>query len=146
MILNPAERRVLRAIGQTMFPRGGAIDADATDADVVGYIEDYLGRLPALDRWQLRLFFRAFEVGFAAWSRNPGARFSTAHPDDRRDYLSSWEHSPRYAQRMGFNGLRMVFTFAWAESDAVKAGMGMNPPDPQASIEGELKKLARLNG
>lgn len=154
MILSPYERRVLRAIGQTMFPRGGAIDADAHDADVVSYIDDYLSRLPTWDRWQLRAFFRAFDLGFAAWCRNPMARFHTAHPDDRRDYLSSWEHSPRYTQRMGFQGLRMVFTFAWAESDAVKAGMGMIPPagspggiaGTRASIDDELKKLARLNG
>jgi len=147
MPLSSSEKRVLRAIGQTLFPRGGAIRIDGLDAEVVEYIEDYLDRLPRLDRWQLRAFFRAFDLGYAVAARHPSARFHSARPDDRHEYLASWENSPRYAQRMGFQGLKMVFSLAYAECGAVKTGMGMTPTgDTEIDMQTALQDLATTAG
>lgn len=134
MPLSTSERKLVAAIAATMFPRGGAIDVDSVDAGVVAWVEDYLDRLPRLDRLQLQAFFRAFDAGFAVTTADKGRRFVDAHPDERRDYLDAWEHSPRYAWRMGWQGLRMVFTMAYAASPAVREAMGEGE-DPRAVDE-----------
>ncbi len=140
MALSAVQRRILTAAAETMFPPGGAFDIDGNEAQVVDYIDDYLGRMPLVDRMQLLVFFRVFDAGLAWTSMNPLARFHTADPVTRREYLSSWETSPSYARRMGFQGLRMVLTFAYAESPEVKEAMGIPPED--GDLEQELRNLA----
>lgn len=145
MALAKTERRILQSVGQTMYPRGGAIDVDARDVGLVDYVEDYLDRLPYWDRIQLRAFFRLFDLGFAFTTTAPGRRFVDAHPDEQREYLDSWEHSPNYYKRMGWQGLRMVVTFAYAQSPDVKLGMGELAAEPEpGDVEQELKALAGL--
>jgi hypothetical protein len=143
MPLSKSERRVVKAIGQTIFPRGGAIDVDAVEAGVVEYVEDYVERLPPWNRVQMRALFFAFDRAFGINASQPGRRFVDAHPDERRVFLDSWEHSSNYYQRMLWAGLRMVLTLAYAEAPGVKVGMGEAAP-PEADVETEPKQPARL--
>jgi hypothetical protein len=129
MALTALDRKIVAAAADTLFPRGGAIDVDGTDAGVVAYVDDYLERLPSFERLKLLAFFRAFDVGLAWSTKRPGARFHTADPQTRRDYLAEWENG-NYTRRMGYQGLRMVLTFAYTESPAVKAAMKIDREPP----------------
>ena len=125
MALSELDRRIVTAAAETKFPPGGAFDTDGLEANVVDYVDDYLQRLPRLDRLQLLAFFRVFDAGMAWSEKRTGAPFHTADAVTRREYLSSWENSPTYSRRMGFQGMRMVLTFAYAECPAVKDAMGV---------------------
>lgn len=127
MGLSDNEKKIALAIGQTMFPRDSILQIDADDADVVGWIDDYLGRMPPFARGQIRALLNTFEYGYAAWSGRPRDTFSTARPQERAEYLDSWERSPTYTQRQLYEALRAMFTFAYVESDAVRTALGPTP-------------------
>ena len=142
MALSQAERRIVLAIGCALYPSGGAIPVDAEEAGVVEYIEDYLDRLPRGQRWQLRLLFRAFDLGHTVTALPPGRRFVSASLEEQQTYLASWEHDTRYWRRIGFSIFRMVFALAYAECHAVKEAMGTVPRD--ADVQAEIDKLPKL--
>lgn len=140
MPLTVSERRLVKSIAETLFPRGGAIDADAQDAHVAAWVEDYLDRLPTLDAAKLRAFFQLFATGYGTRLSHLGRSFVDAHIDERTEYLDSWEHSSSYTQRMGWQGLRMVFTMAYAASPVVREAMGefdaIEPSGPSTEAPG----------
>jgi len=116
MGLSDQEKRIVLAIGQTMFPRDSVLSIDADDAKVVAWTEDYLERMPPLARTQIRALITTFEYGYAAWSGHPRATFSAARPAERAAYLESWERSSTYSQRQLHEALRAMFTFAYVDS------------------------------
>lgn len=120
MGLSDHEKRIVLAIGQTMFPRDAILGVDASDAGVVPWIEDYLDRMPPFSRTQIRALLNTFEYGYAAWAGRPRDTFSAARPPERVAYLESWERSGAYMQRMLYEAIRAMFTFAYVESDAVE--------------------------
>jgi hypothetical protein len=139
MGLSDHERRIVLAIGQTMFPRDAVLGIDADDANVVEWVDDYLARMPPFARGQIRALLNSFEYGYAAWAGRPRDTFSAARPADRALYLESWERSSSYVQRMLYEALRAMFTFAYVESDAVEEQI--HPPQyapspPRAAGEG----------
>ena len=87
MGLTDHEKRIVDALGQTMFPRDRVLDVDGRDAGVVEYVEDYLWRMPPFGRTQVRALLTTFDLGFGAYAMRPGARFVTASTTDRSDYL-----------------------------------------------------------
>src|SRR5688572_22309634 len=117
MGLSDSEKKVVLALGQTMFPRDTTLPYDADDVDVVGWCDDYLDRMPPFSRAQIRALVNTFEYGFAAWAGRPRDTFSSARPADRAAYLESWERSATYTQRMLYEALRAMLTFAYVESD-----------------------------
>jgi hypothetical protein len=121
MVLTDGERRIVHALGQTMFPRDGVLGIDGDDADVTGWVDDYVGRMPALSRTQIRALLRAFDLGFGVWAGRPRDTFAAARPDARAAYLESWEHSATYTQRMLYEALRSFLSFAYVESAPVRA-------------------------
>ncbi|MEQ1504641.1 MAG: gluconate 2-dehydrogenase subunit 3 family protein [Myxococcota bacterium] len=123
MGLSDHERRVVLAIGQTMFPRDAVLGIDADDAGVVAWVEDYLDRMPPFARGQIRALLNTFDYGYAAWAARPRDTFAAARPADRVAYLESWERSSVYTQRMLYEALRAMFTFAYVESEPVSAAI-----------------------
>lgn len=119
-VLTDRELRIIRAIGQTMFPRDGVLGIDGEDAHVTAWVDDYMGRMTPLGRAQVRALVTAFDVGYAAWSGRPRDVFAAALPADRAAYLDSWERSATYTQRMLYEALRAMFTFAYVDSDVVR--------------------------
>ncbi len=124
MPLSDAEIAIARAVGMTLFPREGAIPLDADDAGVVEYFVDYWERLPNLEQAQVRALLLAVELGFAAWSRDPRARFTTATGEDRWAYLEGWSRTANHMQRMVFEGLRTMFLLGYVDSPAVRRAIG----------------------
>lgn len=129
MSLSDHERRIVLAIGQTMFPRDGVLSIDADDAGVVAWVDDYLDRMPPFSRTQVRALLNTFEYGFAAWSGRPRDTFSAARPADRTAYLESWERSSTYAQRQLHEALRTVLTFAYVDAEVVDRALRARPQE-----------------
>lgn len=121
MALSEQEKRAIVALGQTMFPRNKVIDLDGDDVDVVGWVEEYVRRMPPIGRAQIKAMINTFELGYGAWAMRPGATFSGARRKERESYLESWETSSTYAQRQLFQGLRAMMTFSFADAPAVMA-------------------------
>lgn len=121
MALSDQEKRIVHALGQTMFPRNKVIDLDGDDVDVVGFIDEYVRRMPPFARGQIRALLNTFELGFGAWALRPGARFTGANREDREAYLDSWEDASTYAQRQLFQAIRAMMTFSYADAPAVMA-------------------------
>ena len=145
MGLSDHEKRIVLAIGQTMFPRDSILPIDADDAGVVLWIEDYLGRMPPFSRTQIRALLNTFEYGYAAWAARPRDTFSAARPPDRARYLESWERSNTYMQRMLYEALRAMFTFAYVESDVVEQAIHPTrdvPVSPENGLTGTRSRAA----
>ncbi len=124
MPLTETEISIARAVAMALFPREGAIPLDAEDAEVVPYFLDYWERLPSLEQTQVRALLAAVELGFAAWARDPRARFTTASGEDRWSYLESWSKTANHMQRMVFEGLRTMFLLGYVDSPAVRRAIG----------------------
>lgn len=123
MSLSDHERRIVLAIGQTMFPRDAILSVDADDAGVVAWVDDYLDRMPPFSRTQIRALLNTFEYGYAAWSGRPRDTFSSARPADRAAYLESWQRSSTYTQRQLHEALRTFLTFAYVDSAPVDSAL-----------------------
>jgi hypothetical protein len=135
MGLSDQEKRIVLAIGQTMFPRDSVLSIDADDAGVVAWVEDYLERMPPFSRTQVRALLNTFEYGYAAWAGHPRATFSAARPQERAAYLESWERASTYSQRMLHEALRAMFTFGYVDSEPVGRAIRPEPPS-EAPVRG----------
>jgi len=134
MGLTDHEQRVVRAIGQALFPRNRVIDADAEDVGLVAWVEDYLWRMPPAARTQIRALLRTFDVGYTAWAAHPSARFIAARPADQTAYIDSWTESPTYLQRMLFEALWTVMAFGYVEQAEQQGLIAQGRvPAPQAA-------------
>jgi len=135
MGLTVHEQRVIRAIGQALFPRDRYVDADADDIDLVGWVDDYLSRMTPSARAQIRALLRTFDLGFTAWAARPGARFVAARPAQQSAYIDSWAESPTYVQRMLFEALWTVMAFGYVEQAEQQGlvGQGRCRPEVRAS-------------
>ncbi len=139
MGLTDHERKVVRAIGQALFPRDRTIDVDAEDVDIVGWVSDYLWRMPPASRTQIRALLRTFDVGYGAWAMRPGKRFTHAKPTEQTEYIASWSESTNYLQRMLFEALWTVFAFGFVEQAEAQGHVGQGaeaaPPAPEKAVE-----------
>ncbi|HEV8324315.1 MAG TPA: hypothetical protein VG389_22045 [Myxococcota bacterium] len=124
-VLTSIEARIVASLGETLFPKEGAITLDAIDTRVVAYVDDFMSRIPARDRWLVRGMFVLFELGIAAFGPARAPRFSTASPEARRAYLASWENAELYFRRVAFQALRSVFTMAYLADPEVRRQMGV---------------------
>lgn len=122
--LSASEIETARLVANTLFPAEGVIPLDAEQAGVGAYFQDYYDRLPNLEQVQVRALLTAVELGFAAWSRDPRARFATASPDDRWAYLEAWSRSTNHYQRTVFDGLRTIFLLGYVDSADVRKLIG----------------------
>ena len=119
MALSDQEKRVVRALGQTMFPRNKIIDLDGDDVGVVAWVDEYVRRMPPFARAQIKALLNTFELGFGAWAMRAGATFTAANREDREAYLDSWENASTYAQRQLFQAIRAMMTFSYVDAPPV---------------------------
>lgn len=134
-VLSAREVRVVRAIGQALFPRDKLVDVDAVDAGVVAYIDDWLVRVGPTERVQFHALIRAFDVGYPVWAKDPTARLDAARVEDRRAYIESWERSATYLQRMLWEGLRGMFLFAYVDNPDVLSAIGVPVPPNHGAVD-----------
>lgn len=130
LLLTEAEAKLIRAVGQAMFPRDASDVPDGVEADVVGYVDRLLHESLPFERTQLRALLQLFDKGFAVWAMRPGARLTSGSVEDVTAYLRSWEESSVYARRMALEGLRSLLLMAWFGSEKVNRVLGvLDAPD-----------------
>ena len=106
----------LNAAGDAIFPRGGAIPASASDADVAGYTDRWLAASRPRIRVLLHLLFFLVDhatllfpaPGWGGWRR-----FTQLSPEQRIAVLEAWRTSRYFPRRLVFTSLRAVLTMAW---------------------------------
>jgi len=106
----------LCAAGDATFPRGGAVPASGSDADVAGYVDRWLAASPPRIRTLMRLLFFLVEhatlvapaPGWGGWRR-----FSSLSPEQRIAALDGWRTSRHFARRLVFTSLRAILTMGY---------------------------------
>ena len=141
MGLSDHEKRIVLAIGQTMFPRDAVLGIDADDAGLAAWVDQYVGRMPPAGRNQIRALLRAFDLGFAPWSGRPSNSFVRARPADRAAYLETWERSTLYTQRMLYDAIRTMLTFGYMDAEVVDRHIR---PDEHAPSEAPAQQVAAV--
>ena len=114
--LSRREVAFLNAAGDATFPRGGAIPASGSDADVAGYTDRWLAASRPRIRVLLHLLFFLVEhatllfpaPGWGGWRR-----FTSLSPEQRIAVLDGWRTSRHFPRRLVFTSLRAVLTMAW---------------------------------
>lgn len=124
-ILTPIEARIVGALGQAMYPRGGSIPVDASGARAIEYVDEWLAVLPQRERVLLRLMFVLFEVAMPAFGPSRLRTFSRASPEAQYEYLCAWETSDLYFRRASMLGLRSVFALAYLADPEVQRHIGV---------------------
>lgn len=127
--LTQSEARTVRAIGQTLFPRGNELGIDGLDAGITNYIDTYLADLTVWERTKVRALFAAIEFGPAARSMDKSRRFSSVSVDERLEYLEAWAHSALVLRRMAYKALRYLMGLAYISSGAVASQIGIEETD-----------------
>ncbi len=120
--LSATECAAARALAETLFPAGSERGLpSATEADVLGRLDEAIGWMNPEVRRLLKLGLRAFE-----YSTLPGhaARFSRLPLPARTAVVRSWERSSTYAKQAIILSLRFQVGIAYFESDVAKAACG----------------------
>lgn len=125
-ILTPLEATIVRALGQTMYPREGNIPIDAVDARAVEYVDAWLLALPPKERTLLRLMFMMFELSMPLFGPSRTRTFTRANPAAQYEYLAAWETSRLYFRRACMFGLRSVFALAYMADSEVQRRIGVD--------------------
>jgi hypothetical protein len=125
-ILTPREAKIVRAIGQTMYPREGNIPIDGVEARAVEYVDAWLAALPQRERTLVRLMFVMFELSMPLFGPSRTRIFTRADPAAQYEYLAAWETSRLYFRRACMFGLRSVFAFAYLADAEVQRRIGVD--------------------
>ncbi len=119
MPLTDRERRIVHALGQTMFPRNRTIDLDGDDVGLTDWVDGYVGRMPPFAAAQIRALLNTVDLGYGAYAMTPGATFTNADRAQREAYLASWENGSTYTQRQLFAALRAMMVLGFVDSPKV---------------------------
>jgi hypothetical protein len=114
--LSRREVAFLNAAGDAIFPRGGAIPASASDADVAGYTDRWLSVSRPRIRLLMHLLFFLVEhatLAFPAPGWGGWRRFTSLSPAQRIAVLEAWRRSRFFPRRLVFTSLRAVLTMGW---------------------------------
>lgn len=122
--LSRNEAATLRMLAECFLPLDASALPDAVDAEVVPFMDAWLGRLKPLEALRIRGLLRMFEHYYAVEKMDPTARFSKASREDQIAYLSGWEHSAMYARRLAFQGIRSMVTIAYDQHEKVRESQG----------------------
>jgi hypothetical protein len=125
-ILTPLEATIVRALGQTMYPREGDIPIDAVDARAVEYVDAWLIALPLRERTLVRLMFVMFDLSMPLFGPSRLRTFTRADSVAQYEYLAAWETSRLYFRRACMFGLRSVFALAYMADAEVQRRIGLD--------------------
>jgi hypothetical protein len=140
--LSRREVAFLNAAGDATFPRGGAIPASGSDADVSGYTDRWLSVSRPRIRVLMHLLFFLVEhatLVFPAPGWGGWRRFTSLSPAQRIEALDDWRRSRYFPRRLVFTSLRAVLTMAWFAHPPVMRQLRVAPLDiPTPVCEADL--------
>lgn len=143
--LTQKEARVVRAIGQTLYPRGNQLGIDGIDAQVAEYFDGYMAAIPLWERTKIRALLYAIEYAPVAGSLDRARTFTEGNVSQRLEYLEAWERSSVTLRRMAFKALRYLMALAYIASGVVAHEIGIEDPASLGTPEQHLRDLANLN-
>ena len=141
-VLTAAEARILKTLGQAMFPREARGLPDGIDAHLVDYVDALLAMALPFERAQLRALLQLYDRGYAVFAGQPAARLTDADLDQVTEYLRNWEENPSYTRRMIFEALRSVALMAWFGSEQVCEEVGITAAPDRDAPMAFLRRIA----
>lgn len=125
-VLTRQEMAAAVAISLALFPPGNPFDIDGEQADVAGYLDRYLMRLPSAEQKILRALIWLYDQGTVMGGSFRSIRMMSAA--DAQAYVRGWETSRFGWRRDLAMSLRSVFGFGYFAHPKVKAAVFYNEP------------------
>ena len=129
-VLHLREAALVDAVGEAMFPAGGAVPYSSREAGVCDHTDRYLRALDPAKRLQIRLLFALVEHA-TLFFPGPGIgglrRFSSQGREAREAILRSWSSSGLALRRLLFQALRAVMTMAYLGTPGVLRSLQLAP-------------------
>lgn len=119
----PRIAKLIEAVGDRMFPTGGAIPYSAQDVDLTDYMLDFLGKIPVDKSNMLCVLMLGYEFGFPVML-GKGLRFTRMSDEKQLAMLESLHDSSLYPFRILNLCMRMFMTFGYLADERVLEEMG----------------------
>jgi hypothetical protein len=97
------------------------------EADVVGYFDALLVRLPLKEKFLVRGLLALLEVQSLVFGGLRPRLFTQTPITARIANLAAWEKSNIFERRLTFMAIRTLLLWAYADSQEVERGMGFVP-------------------
>lgn len=116
-------RRTLEALGNTVFPSGGAIPYSGEDVEVAAYVLDFLGKIPRQEGELFTAIILLYEYVLPK-VMGKGWRFSEMPESKRSELLEALHEVEFFPLRFLNISVRMFLSFAYMADDRVLREMG----------------------
>ncbi|TNE49519.1 MAG: hypothetical protein EP343_11755 [Deltaproteobacteria bacterium] len=122
-VLRPRVQRTLAALGDTVFPPGGAIPYSGTDVEIAQYVIDYLHKVPRQEGELFTLVILLYEYVLPKMMAK-GWTFSSMPESKRIELLEALHETPIFPLRFLNISLRMFLSFAYLSDERVLDELG----------------------
>lgn len=136
--LSAWERRVLRALGQTLIPSDGGIPLEAGETDVAETLERWLAGFEPSSRSAVRAMLVGFDLT-PLLSRNLRT-FTRLSPDAREEWIATSARSRNAPRREALTGLTMLAQLAYASRPSVGRSIGYDG-SPLVAMDGPARRV-----
>lgn len=130
-VLAARELTCLDAVGEALFPPGGAVEASGADARVSRYVDRLVAISQARTRRLMRLLFFLVEHATLIFPAPGGLgglrRFSSLDLGQRVAVLEGWRTSRLFPRRLVFTSLRALLTLGYFAHPPVQAALRLEP-------------------
>jgi hypothetical protein len=118
-VLTRTELSIVSALSLALFPPGNPFDLDGVQADVPGYLDRYMARLPAAEQKILKALIWVYDQGTVLDGNVRPIR--SMSNEDAQAYVKGWETSRFGWRRDLAMSLRTVLGFGYFAHPKVKA-------------------------
>lgn len=137
--LRRSEIESVRALADILIPKGGTLDASASDAGVVERVGSWIDRSPRSMKKRYRLLIRAWDLG-PLFARGYMKRFHRLAPAKQEQWVAATHHSRRLDRRIPVTLLKQLIYLTYASSPEVEKAIGFDytcrlDNEPHARIE-----------
>lgn len=136
--LSGSERRILRALSETLIPSGGAIPLEAGETDVADTLERWLTGFEPSSRSAVRAMLVGFNLT-PLLSRNLRT-FTRLSPDAREDWVAASSRSRNAPRREALSGLSTLAQLAYASRPSVGRTVGYDG-SPLVAMNGRARRV-----
>jgi len=130
-VLSRRELATLAAVGDVLFPAGGAVAPSGTQASIPAYVDRLVAAAQPRQRWLMRALFALVEHATLLFPAPGGPsglrRFSRLAPDQREAVLAGWQHSGWFPRRLVFTSLRALCALGYFADPAVLRSLRLAP-------------------
>lgn len=122
-LIRPRIKRTLTALGDTVFPSGGAIPYSGSDVEIANYVIDYLHKVPRQEGELFTLVILMYEYVLPKMLAK-GWTFSDMPESKRIELLEALHDTTVFPLRFLNISLRMFLSFAYLSDERVLDELG----------------------